>query len=107
MPELAACALGAPQEDPVGDDPAADPGPKGYEDLVLDVLSGPVAELAPGRRVGVVLDRDPHPGPGPYLLVQAYVLYLVQVGREDDRVLRGHDQAGHRQANRRPPRSRP
>src|SRR5919107_2901787 len=37
VPHLPSRSLGASQEHPVGDDPATYPGPKGYEDLVVDV----------------------------------------------------------------------
>ncbi len=83
----------------MGDDPAADPGLEGYEDRVIDIFAGSEAEFAPGRRVRVVLHRGTQTDPAAHLLVQADVLYLVQVGREDDLVLRGQDQARDRQAH--------
>ena len=71
----------------MGDDTASDPGAERYENHVLKAPAGPKAELAPGRHVGIVLYRDRQAGSASYLLVQTYVLYLVQVGREDDFVL--------------------
>src|SRR5215212_9741325 len=99
VPQFPARTLGAPQEDSVGDDATANPGAKCYEHLVIAVLAGPVAKLAPCRSVGVVLDGDPETRSPSYHLVQSDVLYSVQVGREHYLVFCGQDQSRNGHAN--------
>jgi hypothetical protein len=73
--------------------PPPTPVPSVIKNHVLEASAAPEAELAPGGRVGIVLHRDSQAGSATYLLVQADVLYFVEVGREDDLVLRGQNQA--------------
>jgi hypothetical protein len=59
--QFPAHAPSAPQQNTVRDDPPAHPCPERHEDQVIDVFAHAEAELAPSRRVGVVLDSDWQP----------------------------------------------
>ena len=96
--ELPARSLGALKSTPWVMTPPPTPVPEGYEDLVLDVFAGPVAELAPGCGVRVVLHRDrqagpaalsPHPG--------GCSLSSCRLGAKTNLVLGGQDETrdGH------------
>ena len=83
VPDLGGHAEGAAVELAVQHDAAADTGADGDEQEVVDVLAGTEGELAPGGRVGVVLDdhREVH------VLLQLGLQVDVpprQVGREVD-----------------------
>ncbi|GAB49486.1 hypothetical protein MOPEL_130_00930 [Mobilicoccus pelagius NBRC 104925] len=61
VPHLGADTVGAPHEVALGDDATADARADREEDEVLDVTGGAVDELAPRRRVRVVLEDDRQP----------------------------------------------
>jgi len=53
--------VGAAEEPPVDDEPAADPGAEGDEDELVDAARRPEPVLGDGRRVGVVREHDRAP----------------------------------------------
>ena len=93
VPELAADAVGAAQQPRVVDDATADAGADGDEHHVVGLPRGAEAELAPRRRVGVVLDGD---GVG-HERLEALLERLVaprEVGGEEHVRPRAVDEAG-------------
>ena len=97
--ELAAGALRAAHQDAVGYHAATYPGPQRDEDQVVGLAADPEPELAPRRRVAVVLYREGQPDLGLELVLQGYSFDGVQVRGEDDLVLAGEDQTGHGEAH--------
>ena len=97
--ELAAGALRAAHQYAVGYHAATYSGTQRDEDQVVSLAAYPEAELAPRRRVAVVLYREGQPDPGLDLVLQGDSFDGVQVGGEDDLVLAREDQAGYGEAD--------
>ncbi len=62
------------------DDSAIHPCPERHEDQVIDVFAHAEAELAPSRRVGVVLDSDRQPRAAAQLFLEGYAFDRLEVG---------------------------
>ena len=99
VPDLAADAVPAAEQLPAGDHATADARADGDHQLVVDVATGAVAELAPGRGVRVVLDRDRQPGQPEQLRAQGLVA-PGDVGSEQHGGAVGVDVAGRADAHR-------